>query len=443
MSLTTPEKIRKLQRAFYAKAKEQPGYRFHQLYDKIYREDILAFAYQRSKANAGSAGVDGQTFEKIEEYGRERWLGELAEELRKKGYRPAAIRRVWIEKANGGRRPLGIATIRDRVVQMAIVLVIEPIFEADLEPEQYGYRPKRSAQDAIRAVHGLLNRGHREVIDGDLSGYFDSIPHVELMKCVARRISDSEMLGLIKRFIKAPVQDHSPGDPPEEKPKQEQGTPQGSPLSPLLANLYFRRFILGWKKLGLAERYQAHIVNYADDFVICCQRRAEEALEWVGQIIGKMKLEINESKTRIHRVPDETVDFLGYTLGWCYSKQTGKRYIGSRPSKKRIARICRDISETTSRSTLALAPAEMTRLLNRKLMGWANYFSLGAVSAAYRAVDQHTAYRFRQWLRRKHQGQTRSSAICYRDDYLYRSLGLIRLQERPRNLPCANACNLV
>ncbi len=172
MSLITPEKIRKLQRTFYAKAKEQPSYRFHQLYDKIYREDILAFAYQRCKANAGAGGVDGQSFEMIEEYGRDRWLGELTEKLRKKGYRPEPIRRVWIEKPNGGQRPLGIATIRDRVVQMAIVLVIEPIFEADLEPEQYGYRPERSAQDAVRAVHSLLNQGYREVIDADLSGYF-------------------------------------------------------------------------------------------------------------------------------------------------------------------------------------------------------------------------------------------------------------------------------
>jgi group II intron reverse transcriptase/maturase len=439
MSLTTPEKIRKLQRAFYVKAKEQPSYRFHQLYDKIYRDDILAFAYQRSKANAGAAGVDGQTFEGIEEYGRDRWLAELAEQLRKKGYRPEAIRRVWIEKANGGRRPLGIGTIRDRVVQMAIVLVVEPIFEADLQPEQYGYRPERSAQDAIRAVHGLLNRGHREVIDADLTGYFDTIPHAEMIQCVARRISDREMLALIKRFLKAPVEDGKGDGGSGGKPQQEQGTPQGSPLSPLLANLYFRRFILGWKKLGLVERYQAHIVNYADDFVICCKRGAEEALVWARQIIGKLKLQMNETKTRIHRIPSENVEFLGYTIGRCYSKQTGKSFIGTRPSKKRIARICRDISNATNRSALGLDPADMTRVLNRKLIGWSNYFSLGPVSAAYRAVDQHTAYRLRQWLRRKHQGQNRPSALTYPDDYLYRSLGLVRLQVRPRNLPCANA----
>ena len=276
MSLKTPEKIRKLQRAFYVKAKEQSDYRFHQVYDKVYREDILTFAYRRCKANKGAAGVDGQRFEQIEEYGRERWLDELAKDLRKKGYRPDPIRRVWIEKANGGRRPLGIATIRDRVIQMAMVLVIGPIFEADLEPEQYGYRPRRSAQDAVRAVHSLLQQGHREVIDADLSGYFDSIPHGELIQCVARRISDREMLALIKRFLKAPVRDRDEPGSSWKWDASDRGTPQGSPLSPLLANLYIRRFILGWKKRGLVERYGAHIVNYADD---CApRRRGEEAV---------------------------------------------------------------------------------------------------------------------------------------------------------------------
>jgi group II intron reverse transcriptase/maturase len=438
MSLTTPEKIRKLQRTFYAKAKEQPSYRFHQLYDKVYREDILAFAYQRCKANAGAAGVDGQSFEMIEQYGRDRWLGELTERLRNKGYRPEAIRRVWIEKPNGGQRPLGIATIRDRVVQMAIVLVIEPIFEADLEPEQYGYRPERSAQDAVRAVHSLLNRGYREVIDADLSGYFDTIPHAEMILCVARRVSDREMLTLIKRFLKAPVEDRTDSGP-SGKQGRDAGTPQGSPLSPLLANLYFRRFILGWKKLGLMERYQAHIVNFADDFVICCRSRAEEALVGARQIISKLKLQINESKTHIHRVPEDHVEFLGYTIGRCYSTKTGKSYIGTRPSKQKISRICRDISAATSTRQLLLDPAEMIRILNRKLIGWSNYFSLGPVSRAYQAVDRHTQHRLRQWLRRKHQGQTRPGVMKYPNEYLYDSLGLVRLERRTCNFPWAKA----
>jgi hypothetical protein len=207
----------------------------------------------------------------------------------------------------------------------------------------------------------------------------------------------------------------------------------------LLANLYFRRFILGWKKLGLMGRYKAHIVNFADDFVICCKTGAEEALAWVRRIISQLKLQINESKTQIHRVPKENVEFLGYTIGRCYSTKTGKSYIGTRPSKKKIGRICRDISAATSRQFLLLDPAEMIRILNRKLIGWSNYFSLGPVSAAYRAVDSHTRYRLRQWLRRKHQGQTRPGVMQYPDEYLYDSLGLVRLERRTRDLPWAKA----
>jgi hypothetical protein len=266
-----------------------------------------------------------------------------------------------------------------------------------------------------------------------------TIPHAELIQCVARRISDREMLALIKRFLKAPVQDHKDRGPSGGKQARDEGTPQGSPLSPLLANLYFRRFILGWKKLGLMERYQAHIVNYADDFVICCKARAAEAMVWVRTIISKLKLQINESKTQIHRVPEENVEFLGYTLGRCYSTTTGKSYIGTRPSKKKISRICRDISEATSRQRLLLDPAEMVRILNRKLIGWSNYFSLGPVTPAYRAVDHHTRYRLRQWLRHKHQGQTRPGVMHYPDEYLYDSLGLVRLERRTLNFPWAKA----
>jgi group II intron reverse transcriptase/maturase len=236
MSLKTPEKLRKLQRALYAKAKEEPQYRFYLLYDKVYRRDILEFAYRKCKANGGAPGVDGESFEEIEAYGRERWLRERAEELQTRGYRADAVRRVWIEKENGGQRPLGIPTIRDRVVQMAVVLVIEPIFEADFEPEQYGYRPGRSALGAIRKVHEHLNTGHREVVDADLSGYFDTIPHGALLKSVARRISDKHLLKLIKGWLKAPTQERR-GPGAGRGQTRRTGTPQGSPLSPLLANV--------------------------------------------------------------------------------------------------------------------------------------------------------------------------------------------------------------
>ena len=253
MSLTPTLTVRKLQAALQAKAKRAPTYRFYSLYDKLHRDDVLEHALARCRENDGAPGVDGQTFGDIEMYGEEKWRGELAEELRNKTYRPQPVRRVWIPKPDGKQRPLGIPTVRDRVVQMAAVLILEPIFEVDLQPEQHAYRPDRSALDAVRAVHSLVNTGHTEVVDADLSGDFDSIPHRELMKSLARRISDRHVLHLLKPWLEMPVEecDERGRQRRTTRNKDEaKGSPQGSPISPLLANLYMRRFILGWKTLG-------------------------------------------------------------------------------------------------------------------------------------------------------------------------------------------------
>ncbi len=274
MTLATPESIQKLQTALHVKAKEAPEYRFYLLYDKVHRGDVLQHAYVCCKANKGAAGVDEERFEDIEAYGVERWLGELAEDLRKKTYRPQAVRRVYLKKPNGKLRPIGIPPIRDRVVQTAAVVVLAPIFEADLPPEQHAYRPERNALTAVREVHSLLNTGHTQVVEADLSGYFDSLPHTELMTSVARRVVDRQMLHLIKMWLEAPVEETNERGRKRRTTQNrdsQRGVPQGSPISPLLANLYMRRFILGWKRLGCERRYQARIVSYADDFVICCK----------------------------------------------------------------------------------------------------------------------------------------------------------------------------
>ena len=441
MSLRAPEKLQKLQQALHAKAKGSPDFRFYALYDKLYRADILAHAYRLVRHNGGKPGVDGEDFRDIEAYGVERWLGERAQALKEKRYRASPVRRVYIPKPNGKQRPLGIPTIRDRVVQTAAVLVLTPIFEADLQPEQYAYREGRNAHDAVRHVHKLLNTGHTDVIDADLSGYFDSIPHAELMQSVARRISDRHVLALIKQWLVAPVEEED-GRGRRKRTTvakdHKRGIPQGAPISPLLSNLYMRRFLLGWKTLGLEARLQARIVNFADDFVICCRGTGAPAMEAMRAMMARLKLTVNEEKTGRCRIPQAHFDFLGYTFGRCYSTQTGRAYIGTRPSMKSIRKVCRRISEMTSRRWLLNDPMVQIGGLNRVLVGWANYFCLGAVSKAYRGVDRHATRRLRRWLckKHKHPGQGTSR---YPDEHLYDVLGLQRLSVRTRDLPWATA----
>ena len=440
-SLAPPDKLWKLQETLHAKAKGKPNYRFYSLYDKLYRPDVLAEAWRRCRANAGAAGVDGVSFASIEAQGVAVWLGQLAQSLKDKSYKPDAVRRVWIAKPNGKQRPLGIPTIGDRVVQMAAVLLLEPIFEADLPDEQHAYRAKRSAHGAIRSVHSWLQRGYREVVDADLSGYFDTIPHTELMKSLARRISDGALLALLKQWLQMPVeQSDGRGGRRRNNPARRlgKGTPQGAPISPLLANLYMRRFILGWKHLGYERWLQAYIVNYADDFVIVCRQRAEEAYTAMAKLMSVLKLEINRDKTRICRLPADTFDFLGYTFGRCYSTRTGKVYLGTRPSKKKVAAIMDKISHLTNRQSRHHETAVKVEELNALMRGWGNYFCLGPVSKAYRAVDAHTGKRLRQWLCKKHKKQGRGTG-SYPDEYLYKSLGLIRLESTTNNFPWAKA----
>jgi RNA-directed DNA polymerase len=435
MSLAPPPKVGRLQDALHSKAKDAPDYRFYALYDKIYRRDVLEFAYARCRVNDGAPGVDGQTFEEIEASGLDRWLDELTEALRDQMYRPQPVRRVNIPKDGqpGKFRPLGIPCLRDRVVQMAAVLVLGPIFEADLQPEQHAYRPDRSALDAVRQVETLLRWGYTEVVDADLSGYFDSIPHGELMRSVSRRISDGRVLRLIKMWLETPVEeidDQGRRHRTTRNKDEGKGTPQGSPISPLLANIYMRRFLLGWKRAGHADCLKAKIVNYADDFVICCRGTADEAMRRMRAMMSKLKLTVNETKTRTCQVPDETFDFLGYSFGRCHDRRTGQAYVGAKPSKKKIQRLCREISDLTSRRWLLLPVEDVVGHLNRKLRGWGNYFSHGTVGRAYQVVNYHTENRLRQWLCAKH-GEPGPGYTRYPGRHLYQDLGPVKLRRRP------------
>lgn len=322
----------------------------------------------------------------------------------------------------------------------AVVLVLDPIFEADLQPAQYAYRPKRSALDAVRHVHTLLNTGYTEVVDTDLSGYFDSIPHAELMKSVARRVSDKSMLHLLKMWLEAPVEEHDAQGRVHRSTRNrdaKRGGPQGAPISPLLSHLSMRRFVLGWKTLGHEQGLQARIVNYADDLVICCRGTAAAALAVMRGMMAKLKLTINEEKTHMCRIPQESFDFLGYTFGRCYSPK-GRVYIGTRPAEQQLKQLCRTIHDLTTTRWGWMEYQPCIRRLNDVLRGWANYFCLGSTSKAYRRVMQHTRKRLRQWLWKKHRVRSRRYRR-YSDAWRHQELRLVNLETQKRNFSCAKA----
>jgi RNA-directed DNA polymerase len=432
MSLQTPTKIRILQRKLYVKAKAEPDYRFYLLYDKIYREDILRHAYDLVKSNQGAPGVDGQTFVEIEAAGQEEWLAGIRNDLKARTYRPQPVRRVMIPKPGGGERPLGIPSIRDRCVGAAAKLVLEPIFEADLEPTAYGYRPKRSAADATRKVHRLLCDGYTKAVDADLSKYFDTIPHSDLIRCVARRIVDRDMLHLIKMWLKTPVEvrDQDGRRRLEGGRQSRRGVPQGGIVSPMLANLYMNRFLKYWRVSGQGERLQAHVVAYADDLVILCRTRADEAMAWMKSVMTRLGLSVNEAKTSLKDASRERFEFLGYSFGLHYQRKNGRRYLGASPSKRSLQRVRDKVGGILVPGNTGAWP-EVRDRLNRLLWGWSNYFSYGSLTLAYRAVNHHVAQRARHFLRRRHKVLSRGTGR-FSDKAIFGEFGVAKLTPPPR-----------
>ena len=428
MSLATPEKIRTLQRKLYLKAKAEPDFRFYQLYDKVWRTDILAHAYALARSNAGAAGVDGMTFAMIEAAGLETWLSGLGEDLRQKTYRSQPVRRVMIPKHGGGERPLGIPTIRDRVVQTAVKIVIEPIFEADLDQSAYGYRPRRSGTDAIKEVHRLVCRGYSDVVDADLSKYFDTIPHAQLMQSVARRIIDGQVLRLIKLWLKAPVEERD-GDGTRRVTGGKDntcGTPQGGVISPILANLYMNRFLKHWRSTGRGRAFQAHVVSYADDFVILSRGHATEALAWTRDVMTRLGLALNEAKTSVRDARQERFDFLGYSFGPHHYRKDGHWYLGASPSRKSVQRFNDKVGSLLVPGNKGAWP-EVRDQLNSMLRGWSGYFGYGTRLQAYRAVDAHVYDRVRNFLVKRHKVQGRGTRH-FPHDLVFGELGVLTLK---------------
>jgi len=424
--LETPENIRELQRKLYRKAKQEKEYRFYLLYDKVYRMDILSHAYRLIRANKGVSGIDGVTFESIEEMegGEQRYLASIADELKNKIYKAMPVRRVYIPKADGSKRPLGIPTVKDRVVQMAVKVVIEPIFEADFQENSYGFRPKRDAHQAMNDVSLQLRSGKTQVIDADISKYFDTIPHDKLLNLVAKRIVDKNILKLIKMWLKAPVVEEDNG---KKKYKgSDKGTPQGGVISPLLANIYLDVLDTVWKLKKVQERLGARLIRYADDFVVLCENNTERILRGIRAVLNSLELKLNEEKTKVAEVRQQDITFLGFSIGVKKSIRTGSEFPLIRPSKEALKHIKAEIKSLTDRTNLALPTEVVIRKLNEVVRGWVGYFRYGSCSRDMAKLKRYLEERVQTYLRHKHRKKGRGFMV-YPYHYLYESLGLYKI----------------
>ena len=422
--LTTPEHIQELQTKLCQKAKQDREFRFYALYDKVYRKDIIEHAYHLVKANKGAPGIDGITFEALEQ-GAERYLDAITEELKNKTYKPLPVRRVYIPKSDGSMRPLGIPTIKDRVVQMAVKLVIEPIFEADFHDCSYGFRPGRDAHQAMDEISLQLRCKNTQVIDADIRKYFDTIPHDKLLTAVAKRIVDKNILRLIKMWLKAPIVEEEAGK--RTFKGNDKGAPQGGVISPLLANIYLTTLDAAMK--------MARLVRYADDLVVLCRYNVHPIFDRMAAVLAGLGLALNPDKTRILNAAEEGFTFLGFTTRIRKNPRTGKTFPVIVPSKEALGRIKKEIKDATCRKNLALPKEVIIARLNQELRGWANYFYYGNCSKTFAHLRNYTEERVRVYLSRKHRFKGRGYTK-YPNASLYGNLGLYKI---PTTAPWAQA----